>query len=153
MISKGKLITDNRQLITYICALVSWWLNYYHIYLKLVKTMTQEEKRLHPRFDALNLIAYDCVDESGQVVMRGMGRTLNVSEGGILLETHIQIEQQYDALLSIGLENDLIDIKGKIVFSKPGKVDKFEAGIKFLEIGATELDILKLYIKAFKNSP
>jgi len=113
--------------------------------------MMQEERRLHPRFDALHLIAYDFMDEDGQVVMRGMGKTLNISEGGILLETHIQIEQQYDVLLSIGLENDLIDIKGKVVASRPGKVDKFESGIKFLEIGETELAILKLYIKAFKK--
>ncbi len=114
--------------------------------------MTQDDKRLHPRIDALNLIAYDCMDENGQVVMHGMGRTLNISEGGILLETHVQIEQQYDALLSIGLENDLIDIKGKVIASKPGKVGKFESGIKFLEIGETALSILKLYVKAFKNS-
>ncbi len=114
--------------------------------------MTEDDRRLHPRIDALNLIAYDCIDEDGQVVVQGMGRTLNISEGGILLETHIQIEQQYDALLSIGLENDLIDIKGKIVHSKPGKADKFESGIKFLEIGEKELAILKLYIKAFKDS-
>ena len=114
--------------------------------------MMQEERRLHPRVDALNLIAYDFMDEVGQVVMRGMGKTLNISEGGILLETHIQIEQQYNVLLSIGLENDLIDIKGKVVASRPGKVDKFESGIKFLEIGETELAILKLYIKEFKNS-
>ena len=114
--------------------------------------MTKEDKRLHTRIEALNLIAYECTDESGQMVLRGMGRTLNVSEGGILLETHVQIEQQYDALLSIGLENELIDIKGKFVGSKPGKVDKFESGIKFLEIGEKELAVLKLYIKAFKDS-
>ena len=114
--------------------------------------MTRDDKRLHTRIDAFNLLAYDCIDEDGQVVMHGMGRTLNVSEGGILLETHVQIEQQYDALLSIGLENELIDIKGKFVASKPGKVDKFESGIKFLEIGEKELAVLKLYIKAFKDS-
>ena len=114
--------------------------------------MTKEDKRLHSRINALNLLAYDCMDEDGQVVMHGMGRTLNVSEGGILLETHVQIEQQYDASLSIGLKNDLIDIKGKVVSSKPGKVDKFESGIKFLEISAAESAILKVYIKAFQDS-
>ena len=77
---------------------------------------------------------------------------MNVSEGGILLETHVQIEQQYDASLLIGLEDDLINIKGKIVASKPGKADKFESGVKFLQISETELAILKLYIKAFKDS-
>ena len=114
--------------------------------------MTKDDKRLHTRIDALNLIAYECTDESGQAVLHGMGRTLNISEGGILLETHVQIEQQYDALLIIGLENDLINIKGKVVSSKPGKADKFESGIKFLEISAAEFAILKVYIKAFQDS-
>ncbi|MBL7179392.1 MAG: PilZ domain-containing protein [Pseudomonadota bacterium] len=113
--------------------------------------MTQEDKRLHPRIQALNLISYDCLDEAGQVIMQGMGRTLNISEGGILLETHVQIEPQSDVLLSIGLEDDLIEIKGKVVTSKPGKEDKFESGIQLLEVGEADLVVLKLYIKAFKG--
>lgn len=113
--------------------------------------MTQEDKRLYPRIHALNLISYDCLDESGQVIMQGMGRTLNVSEGGILLETHVQIEPQTDVLLSIGLEDDLIEIKGKVITSKPGKEAKFESGIQFLKVGEAEFVILKLYITAFKE--
>jgi hypothetical protein len=113
--------------------------------------MTQEDKRLHPRIHALNLISYDCLDKNGQVVMQGMGRTLNVSEGGILLETHVQIEPQSDVLLSIGLEDDLIEIKGKVITSKPGKEDKFESGIQLHEVGKADLVVLKLYIKAFKE--
>ena len=114
--------------------------------------MTKEDKRNHPRFDALNLIAYTCSDETGQIIIQGMGRTLNISEGGMLLETHVQIDSQCDILLTIGLEDDLIEIKGKVVTSKPGKEDKFESGIQFLKFGKTELTILKLYIKAFKDS-
>ena len=114
--------------------------------------MTKEDKRIHPRIDALNLIAYACSDETGQIIVQGMGRTLNISEGGILLETHVQIESQSDILLTIGLEDDLVEIKGKVVTSTPSETDKFESGIQFLEIGETELTILKLYIIAFKDS-
>jgi c-di-GMP-binding flagellar brake protein YcgR len=113
--------------------------------------MTQEDKRTHPRIDALNLIAYTCSDENGQITVQGMGRTLNISEGGILLETHVQIDSQSDILLTIGLEDDLVEVKGKVVTSAPGKEDKFESGIHFKEIGETELTILKLYIIAFKD--
>ena len=112
--------------------------------------MTEEEKRRHARISALNLISYVCMDETGQVILQGMGRTLNVSEGGILLETHVQIEPQHTMSLTIGLEDDLIDIKGTVVTSKPGGNDMFESGIRFSDIGETELTILKLYIKAFE---
>ncbi|MBU0987333.1 MAG: PilZ domain-containing protein [Proteobacteria bacterium] len=113
--------------------------------------MTKEDQRHHPRIYSLNLIAYACTDETGQVVMQGMGRTLNVSEGGMLLETHVQIDLQSTVLLTIGLEDDLIEISGKVITSKPGNEDKFEAGIQFTGIGEAELIILKLYIIAFKG--
>jgi len=91
------------------------------------------------------------MDETGQVVLQGMGRTLNVSEGGILLETHVQIEPQCTVSLTIGLEDDLIEISGTAVTSKPGEEDKFESGIQFADIGETDLKVLKLYIQAFKE--
>jgi len=113
--------------------------------------MTQTDKRHHQRIDTLNLISYDCLDESGQVVLHGIGRTLNVSEGGILLETHEQFEPESTVLLTIALEDDLIEIEGKVISSKPSQEDKFEAGIKLLKIGETERTVLNLYIQAFKE--
>ena len=113
--------------------------------------MTQEDKRLHARINALNLISYECMDKTGQVVLQGMGRTLNVSEGGILLETHVQIEPHCTVSLTIGLEDDLVEISGTAVTSKPGEDDKFESGIRFADIGETELTVLILYIQAFKE--
>ncbi len=80
-----------------------------------------------------------------------MGRTLNISEGGILLETHIPIDSQNAVALAIGLEDELINIKGTVIFSTPGKDEKFEAGIEFLEMPDSTLDILKKFIKAFSE--
>jgi len=113
--------------------------------------MGKEEKRIHARINALNLISYECSDETGQMVLQGMGRTLNISEGGILLETHVQLEPQHTVSLAIGLEDELIYISGTVVVSKPGKEDKFESGIQFADIGETELEVLKLFIQAFNE--
>lgn len=113
--------------------------------------MTTNERRYHPRISALNLISYDCIDETEQIVAQGMGRTLNISEGGILLETHIPIDPQNTIALAIGLEDELIDIKGEVVFSMAGIDEKFEAGIEFLEMPDSTLDILKKFIKAFSE--
>ncbi len=113
--------------------------------------MTAIDKRQHPRIDSLNLISYVCIDETDTGVVQGMGRTLNVSEGGILLETHIQMDSKHTLSLTIGLEEDLVDIKGEVVHSKPGKDDNFETGIHFFEIDEEALRVLKKYIKAFKE--
>lgn len=111
--------------------------------------MTTENKRRHSRVDSLNLLSYSCTDDTGQVVIQGMGRTLNVSQGGILLETHVQIDSSYTILLTIGLQEELIDINGQVVRSIPGKDDNYESGIKFHEMDEAALQLLNKYIKAF----
>lgn len=113
--------------------------------------MGVDERRHHPRINALNLISYNCIDENEGVVAQGMGRTLNVSEDGILLETHVSIDPKYTIEMAIGLENELINIKGNIIFTKPGKNDKHEAGIEFLETDDATIKILKKYIKVFSE--
>ena len=80
-----------------------------------------------------------------------MGRTLDVSEGGILLETHAPIDLQHTISLTIGLEDDLTDITGKVVYCRAGEPGKFESGIEFQEKDEAELRNLKEYIKAFRE--
>lgn len=116
---------------------------------KLGKIMTIEKRR-HPRIDSLNL-SYVCIDENNIVVHEGMGRTLNVSESGILLEIHFCAETTHYLSLTIAFEDDLVDIRGKIVHSRTGKGGKFEAGIQFVEMDDLSLRILKKYIKLFRT--
>ena len=114
--------------------------------------MTTKDKRMHPRIRSLNLLSYVCVDENNDVLKQGMGRTLDVSEGGIQLETHVPIDSQCTVLLTIAVEDDLMtDINGRVVYSKAGKVGRFECGIEFEEGSEATLRILKKYIKAFEE--
>jgi hypothetical protein len=114
--------------------------------------MVINEKRQCPRIQALNLISYSCIGESEQIESQGMGRTLNISEEGILLETYVPIDPKYSIALSIGLENELVNIKGQIIYSQPGNNEKFEAGIQFSETDESTIEILRKYIKAFSES-
>ena len=114
--------------------------------------MTTTNRRKHPRIKSLNLLSYACVDENKDVVKQGMGRTLDVSEGGIQLETHVPIDSQCTVLLTIAVEDDLMtDINGRVVYSKAGKAGRFECGIEFEEGSEATLRILKKYIKAFEE--
>jgi hypothetical protein len=114
-----------------------------------VETMTKDNQREHPRFRSLNLLTYFCIDENRDVVQQGMGRTLDVSEGGILLETHAPIALQHTISLTIGLEDDVTEIDGRAVYSKPGESGKYESGIAFYGKNKEGLRVLRKYIKAF----
>jgi c-di-GMP-binding flagellar brake protein YcgR len=112
--------------------------------------MTTEEKRKHARISSLNL-SYVCLDENNQIIKQGMGRSLNVSESGILLETHFPIDDQQTVILTLGLEEDLIDIKGRPIHSHTNDEGKYEVGIEFLEFDAKARKALKKFIAAFQK--
>ena len=113
--------------------------------------MTTQDRRKHARISTLNLISYSIIDESVQAIAQGMGRTLNVSQNGILLETHVPIDPKHTVALAIGLEDELINIKGRVVFSMAGEEDRFESGIEFIETNEATIDVLRKYIEAFKG--
>ena len=75
------------------------------------------ERRTYPRVKTCNLISYMAIRENGQIVDQGMGRTLNISQNGILLETSRLLFSEYLSLMSVDENNNLIEIRGKVVYS------------------------------------
>ncbi|MFH2065278.1 MAG: PilZ domain-containing protein [Pseudomonadota bacterium] len=110
-----------------------------------------EQKRKYDRIGSLHLLNYVCLDENNEEVNQGMGRTLNVSQGGILLETHVPLDKKHVISLSIGLEEELVDIHGTVIYCREGKKGKTESGIEFQNIDETSLQVLNRYIKAFRE--
>ena len=80
-----------------------------------------------------------------------MGRTLNVSEGGILLETHVPIDPRHILLLTIAMEEDLMHFKGRIAHSKEREDGRFESGVEFLEMDEQKRRFLSQYMIIFKG--
>ena len=107
--------------------------------------MTSDNKRKHERIHSLNL-SYICLDEDENVVKQGMGRTLNISESGILLETHFPVEPNHVVQLTISLEEDLLDLKGKPVHVRSSDKGKYEVGIQFVELDQNASDLLKKFV-------
>jgi len=112
--------------------------------------MEKKNKRKAPRYDSLNLLSYVCIDSDGKEWKQGMGRTLNISESGIMLETHEPIETRYLLMLSLGIEDNVIDVKGEVIYCNRGELPgRFESGIAFREIGPEAKKILKQFAEAF----
>jgi c-di-GMP-binding flagellar brake protein YcgR len=115
--------------------------------------MTIEEKRKHSRIHSMHLLNYIYFGENDDEATQGMGRTLNVSESGILLETHTPIDSDIVISLTIGFEEDVVDIKGKVVYNKKNEDGFYESGINFFDVDTDAQKALKKYISLFNSKP
>ena len=118
--------------------------------------MEDRHRRRWDRKKTLNLVEYVILGENGEQVSRGMGRTRNVSEGGLLLETHRPLEPEQRVLISVGLGDDMVELKGRIVHLHPpvppSSKDRHCCGVELMEIDQKGKRLLKKYIEALAES-
>lgn len=96
--------------------------------------MNEKNRREGTRHDTIHILNYICLDSDGRQVSQGMARSLNVSETGIKVETHEPIETRYIVFISIGVGEDIFDLKGKIIYCNRCDSGRFESGVEFYEI-------------------
>ena len=109
--------------------------------------MSEKEKRKHPRINSLNLLAYVCMNENSEIVRQGMAKTLDVSEGGILMETHVPVDPQHTVSLTLGLQDELTDVKGKVIHFRKDGNGRFQSGIQFMENQEPTWGVLRKFIE------
>ena len=110
--------------------------------------MFEKEKRNHIRINSINLLNYVYFDEDMKEESQGMGRTLNVSEAGLMLETNRSFKVNREVSLNIGLEEELLSINGTVIFTNSDASGLSNSGIQFRSLSENELDRLKDYIEA-----
>ena len=108
-----------------------------------------EEKRKYYRAKTVNLISYECMDENGSPSNQGMGKILDISKGGLLMETNVLIQAKYIVLASMDSKEELLKIKGEIVYSREVKPKIFHTGVRFVEKDERIREIVTAMIKAF----
>jgi len=113
--------------------------------------MPKTNKREYPRVETRNLISYVCLDKEGNEIGQGMGESLNISRGGILLKSAYPIESEFILLMSIDFENNIMKIKGKVAHSKKDKSGKYETGISFLGTHAENIQTIESFIKIYHS--
>lgn len=112
--------------------------------------MKQREHRKFIRYDALHLLDYLVLDEDGNPGLYSMGRTIDVSVDGIKLETIYPLNAETRLLLTIGLEDDLIDLEGRTTHAAPCD-GRFISGVTFLKITKNGRRIFAKYVEAFRR--
>ena len=92
----------------------------------------KRDRRKYPRVVTNNLISYSCLDGNGNELDVCMARALNVSPLGAKIETYQEILSENIRLISIDVDDGLIDIMGRIVYAHKADDGRYEFGIHFL---------------------
>lgn len=111
--------------------------------------MVIEEKRKKPRVHTVNLISYTSLGERGNSVEQGMGKSLDIGQGGILIETQVPIKAQLILLTAVNVNEELIKAKGRVVYCREVDSNIFHTGIHFEESSDRVREIVAELIKAY----
>lgn len=102
--------------------------------------MGKKEKRKHSRVPVITSLSYICEDSEGNRLEQSMGVARNVSQVGIQIETTQIIQSECISLMFVNLENQLIEVKGEIVYCRKLESGKYLTGIK---LQGSEKEVLK----------
>ncbi len=111
--------------------------------------MKPAEKRKFLRLDALHLLDFLIIDEAGNQCEYSMGRTLDVSINGIKMETVEEIPLKGSLLITLGIEDNLIDVSGVPVHTSKAD-NRHISGIEFNEVAPENRAVLRSYVDEFQ---
>ncbi|MGE4519364.1 MAG: PilZ domain-containing protein [Desulfobacteraceae bacterium] len=111
-----------------------------------------DERREYPkRPKSVNLVYFAVYDSRKILKQQGMGKTLNISEGGILLETYERILDDGLIFLSLGLKDETVDIEAKIAHFSGRGDSIYHTGLSFVIDSQEKTESIKKYIDLFES--
>lgn len=106
----------------------------------------QGERRQSERHDSVDLLDYVVVDPDGEKTEYSMGRSLNISEAGILMETSKKLSIGSLVIITLDLGEELIEVQGKVVYINYS-ADRYKTGVRFLNKSEHVIKALKTFIQ------
>jgi predicted Zn finger-like uncharacterized protein len=90
------------------------------------------KRRKHSRVKTQNLISYFSFNKNHKLTSHGLGIALDISKGGILLETPYSIQSSFVVLTATDKLKNLIEVKGRLIYSKQAPSGTYLCGIEFM---------------------
>ena len=106
-------------------------------------------KRKYPRVNIYILASFDCYDEDGELFDQKLGVILDISLGGMLIETDDIVKANYVEIVFVNYEHKLMSIVGSIVHSKKSENGKAKTGICFHGADSENIKIATNLIRTY----
>lgn len=103
------------------------------------------ERRQAERRSVLNFLDYEVLAADGEVIGRGLARTLNVSSTGLLLETGQFFDAGQPLRITLALADELVQLTGRVVHAEPVGDEMCSAGVQFVSFDPADQDIFRHY--------
>ncbi len=110
------------------------------------------ERRTLSRIDSLNFVSYQYFDSENNVEVEEIGRTLDISLGGIKLEVPLSKVPSSEIKLYIALEEAVINVKGEVAHVDEHDNGCCEVGIRFVEISHGDQVVIEKFLRDIKIS-
>jgi hypothetical protein len=92
------------------------------------------ELRQHRRKAINQAMVYTTLDSEGNILARGIGRALDISPNGIMMETKEPVSEK-QLRVRISLPNgESISIEGELIYSLPFRPETYRTGVKFADL-------------------
>lgn len=110
------------------------------------------DKRRFPRILSENRVGYALYNEKKVKVDQGTGRTMNLSQAGLLLETKRILNGSYIMLITIDLEGKKVKVKGKVVVSRYDEASYcYLTGVEFIGPKDEQREAIIAFVKAYQH--
>ncbi len=104
-------------------------------------------KSRHKRLETLNLVSLSHKDDKGQLDLEVVGRTLDLSEGGILLEIHQPLPSENRMVeVTLGIKEHVVQTMGEIVHQRELDSDHIGLGIAFRDISEEDAEVITRFL-------
>lgn len=104
-------------------------------------------KPRHKRLETLNLVSLSHKDPDGRVDLEIVGRTLDLSEGGILLECSQPVpSENKEVEVILGIKEHVIKITAEIVHMRDLEDENVGLGIAFRDLSEDDAQIITAFM-------
>ena len=114
--------------------------------------MATLEKRRSPRVDVNNFVSYYLLDENDKIFHGGFGKSKNISDVGILIETSELIKTDFVIVAIIDEGNNFIEMKGKVRHSRKDKKNVVYTGIELIGDCEKKSEFAMLFKSAYRSN-
>jgi c-di-GMP-binding flagellar brake protein YcgR len=112
---------------------------------------TSEERRRWARIRAEHLVSYARLDENGEPHDRGMARTLDLSEGGMVLEMTRPADVGEDLQIRMVTGDQILTATATVVYSNPLQTDRWRVGVQFTKVPDKDLATIAQEVARFQQ--
>ncbi len=112
-------------------------------------TLSQNPPKTRPkRLETLNLVSFTHRDSDGRVDLEVVGRTLDLSKGGILLEISQPVPSENRQVeVTLGIRDSVIQVNGEIVHQRELQDDNIGLGIAFRNLSESDARIIGDFLR------